>query len=245
VVVKKTRDILGLVAAGAFLALAILFPGVIQDIPNWGWLIICVGFFGACVVGLWRQGELGTVAKRGGIALLLFIPFITLISVLPGEPQRDLSLPLVIGLIVLPLSVLFAIALRTGFFEGLKEMFASHPAACEQCFAPRKDLIWVESAADAPDARGKRRSLCPDCVWNELETQLASLSSRLLVAEPVRNAGGYYSLDRDGITEWWASEDSRADKETTTRRVLDAVGIWLTRYPVDARTVTMWMRMSA
>lgn len=212
----KTSNLLWVVGGTLVFVLLVAFPGSLRDIPNWGWAIIGVALVIACLVGMWREGELGTFAKRGGIALLLFIPFITLISVLPGEPQRDLSLPLVIGLIIVPLAVLFAIALRTGFFEGIKEMFAKHPPACEQCQMVRKDLVWVETT-QATDGRS-RLSLCPDCLWDEIETQLAASSNRLLVAEPVRNAGGYYSLNLDGVAEWWDPVDGGA----TTQRVIAA-----------------------
>jgi hypothetical protein len=222
-VVVKLRDPWILIAGGVFLGLVFLFPGVLQDIPDWGWWIISVVFLGACVVGLWRRGVLGTVAKRGGIALLLLIPFTTMIAVAPGEPQHDLPLPLVVALVTVPLGILFVIAIRTGFFTSLKEMFAKHPPACEKCLEARKDLVWLEPPA-GPAVHEQKRSLCPPCVWDEVETQISGLSNRLLAAEPVRDANGYYSLNADGIAEWWGLAEDRRTKENTRRRVVSTVG---------------------
>jgi hypothetical protein len=94
--------------------------------------------------------------------------------------------------------------------------------------APRKDLVWLEPPAGTT-ADERRRSVCPDCVWNEIETQLSGLSNPLLAAEPVRNANGYYSLNEDGIAEWWGSEADRPTKEATRRRVLTAVRVIVDR----------------
>jgi hypothetical protein len=215
--VVKASNLLWVIGGTLVFVLFIAFPGSLRDIPNWGWAIIGAAFVIACLAGMWREGELGTFAKRGSVALLFLVPLLALLTLLPGEEGGwDPPLLLVILLTVVPTAILLVIGLKTGFFESVGEMFARHPPACEHCQMMRKDLVWFETKGRIGSR--PRLSLCPDCVWNGIQSQLETLRNRVLVAAPVRNAGGYYSLNVDGIAEWWDPVDGGA----TTERVLRA-----------------------
>jgi hypothetical protein len=160
--------------------------------------------------------------------MLVFVPFGVAIAWIGGGEGAAtwptwLNLLLIFG----PIAVLIVLGSLTGWFreaaKGLSRMFAKHPPACQQCRAGRQDLVWFELAGETPGEK-EMRSLCPDCMWNEMEQRLARLHSRVVIAEPVRNANGYYSLNADGIKEWWSSEGDRSEREATTRRVFGAVG---------------------
>lgn len=209
------------VILGPALALCILQQG--GEVPTWAW-VLAGGWAaaGGIVVG-WYEGWINRVL----VGMLVFVPFaVALAWIGGGEGAATWPTWLNLLLIAGPIVILVLVGSWTGWFshaaKGLKQMFAKHPAGCQQCFSLRKDLVWFELPADTTGG-SERRSLCPDCVWTEMETRLAGLSNRLLIAEPVRNANGYYSLNADGIREWWASEGDRAEKEATTRRVFAAV----------------------
>jgi len=209
------------VILGPALALCLLQQG--GEVPTWAW-VLAGGWAaaGGIVVG-WYEGWINRVV----VGMLVFVPCaVALAWTGGGEGAATWPTWLNVLLIAGPIVILVLVGSWTGWFsdaaEGLKRMFAKHPAGCQQCFSLRKDLVWFELPADKTGG-SERRSLCPDCVWTEMETRLAGLSNRLLIVEPVRNANGYYSLNADGIKEWWASEGDGAEKEATTRRVFAAV----------------------
>ena len=119
--------------------------------------------------------------------MLLFIPFIALITLLPGgDPHRDFSWWWLMGLVLAPLAVLAVIAWRTNFFNQVKEMFASkrRPKTCESC-GESTDRTHFLDGTWRNKYEGNQTYLCLGCLRNELAEHYATLRNRCVVAEPV------------------------------------------------------------
>jgi hypothetical protein len=151
-----------------------------EDPPDWAVAIALAWFrlVGAAIG--WYQGWF----KRLFVAILVFIPIMIAIAWLAGG-EGTATWPTWLNLLLIagPIGVLVVLGTWTGWFtdaaRSIKEMVAKHPPACEKCLTARKDLVWFEASAGMAEQR--RRSLCPECVWNEIERQLSGWINPVLV----------------------------------------------------------------
>ena len=225
-----------------FLTVVVLLPGSLQDIPQWAWAIFLIVFMGYCLVSLAREGFVEKFLKRGAIAMLLFIPFIALITLLPGgDPHRDFSWWWLMGLVLAPLAVLAVIAWRTNFFNQVKEMFASkrRPKTCESC-GESTDRTHFLDGTWRNKYEGNQTYLCLGCLRNELAEHYATLRNRCVVAEPVAQpktlgspSNAYYAYtnsDEDiDLASVATDGEDRAEARNALDKLLDQAGGTCTR----------------